>query len=351
MEADGEPTLSWTRRVELLSAAIGVTVTALAALAAVLVSVWINRNETDTTRGGQITDRYTAAVGNLGNPSADVRLGGVYALQRIMKDSPRDQASVVDVLSAYIRTHSRPAGTESAGYSGRPEADVQAAFEVLARRNPRQDGSAVVDLREARLPHVAVRSTSRNATIELDLTAVDQARLPNSNLSGADLSKANLPGSDFRCAYLVGAVLDSAALKGADLRWDWLDDADLGHARLEGAQLEEASLVDASLAKASLLGANMRNADMRGVDLDGAVLTGADLRGADLHTGQRIVNGKPSGWTSRHNTHVTAAQLASVRLDSRTILPPEIADDPRIKARIVDSQAGPSPSQACGGHD
>lgn len=350
MEADGEPTPSWTRRVEVLSAAIGVTVTALAALAAVLVSVWINRNEAETTKGGQITDRYTAAVGNLGSSSADVRLGGIYALQRIMKDSSRDQASVVDVLSAYIRTHSRPAGKESAGYSGRPEADVQAAFEVLARRNPRQDGSSVVDLREAHLPHIAVRSTSRNATIEQDLTAVDQARLPNSNLSGADLSNANLPGSDFRCAYLVGAVLDSAALKGADLRWDWLDHADLGHARLEGAQLEEASLVDASLAKASLLGANMRNADMRGVDLDGAVLTGADLRGADLRTGQRTDNGKPSGWTSRHNTHVTAAQLASVRLDSRTVLPPEIADDPRIKARVVDSQPGPSPSQDCGGH-
>ncbi|KUM90257.1 hypothetical protein AQI88_38810 [Streptomyces cellostaticus] len=334
----------------MLGTVVGGTVTALAAIAALVVSVWINRNETETTKGGQITDRYTAAVDNLGNPSADVRLGGIYALQRIMKDSPRDQTSVVDVLSAYIRTHSRLAGKGSAGYSGRPEADVQAAFEVLARRNPEQDGSSEVDLREAHLPHIAVRSASRKGTIEEDLTGVDRARLPNSNLSGADLSRANLPGSDFHCAYLVGAVLDRAALAGADLRWDWLDQADLGHAHLEHARLGEASLVDASLAKASLLGADMHDADLRGVDLSGAVLTNADLRGADLRTAlQRAVNGKPSGWTSRKTTQVTAAQLTAVRLDSRTALPPEIADDPRIKARIADSEPGPGLSQGCGG--
>ncbi|WP_371621563.1 hypothetical protein OG245_00620 [Streptomyces sp. NBC_01116] len=40
---------------------------------------------------GQITDRYTAAVGNLGEDKMDVRLGGIYALERIMQDSRRDQ--------------------------------------------------------------------------------------------------------------------------------------------------------------------------------------------------------------------------------------------------------------------
>jgi hypothetical protein len=110
--------------IEVLGTAVGSAVTAIAAIAAVLISVLVSHNETATTKEGQITDRYTAAIDNLGDSSADVRLGGIYALQRIMKDSSRDQASIVDVLSAYIREHSRPAGKESAGFAGRPEADV-----------------------------------------------------------------------------------------------------------------------------------------------------------------------------------------------------------------------------------
>jgi uncharacterized protein YjbI with pentapeptide repeats len=320
----------------VLGTAIGSTLTAIAAIAAVLISVVLNHNETATTREGQITDRYTAAIDNLGNSSADVRLGGIYALQRIMNDSSRDQASVVDVLCAYIRAHSLPAGKESAGYAGRPEADVQAAFEVLARRNPAHDGSSEVDLREAHLPHIAVRSASREGSIEEDLTGVDAARLPGSNLSGTDLSSANLPGSNLRESYLVHVDLTKAALQNADLREDWLDDAQLSVTRLDGARLGEASLVDASLTGASLTGADLRNADLRGVDLTGADLKGANLRGADLRTSAKgTVNGKPGGWTSRKTTHVTVTQLLTAQLDSHTALPPALARNPKIKSKIA----------------
>ena len=54
---------------------------------------------------GQITDRYNAAIINLGSPSVDVRLGGIYALQRIMQDSPPDQSTIVAVLCAFVRDH------------------------------------------------------------------------------------------------------------------------------------------------------------------------------------------------------------------------------------------------------
>ncbi|MHC3471065.1 pentapeptide repeat-containing protein [Streptomyces sp. 7R007] len=333
---NGERERDWTRRIEVLGTAIGGTLTALAAIAAVLISVLVNRSETQTTREGQITDRYTAAIDNLGNSSSDVRLGGIYALQRIMKDSHRDQASIVDVLSAYIRAHSPQTGKDSAGFTGRPEADVQAAFEVLARRDPGHDGSAEVDLRDTRLPHLAVRSARRSGTIEEDLTQVDVAHLPDSNLSGADLTDANLPDSDLSGAYLVAVHLTGATLSQADLRESSLDNAWLDHAVLDQARLAKADLVDATLADADLHGADLHDADLRGVNLTGAGLQGADLRGADLRTAaHRTVNGKQVGRTSTHTTKVSAAQLLTATLDSRTILPPAIANDPRIKARIA----------------
>ncbi|WP_449339638.1 hypothetical protein [Streptomyces chartreusis] len=58
----------------------------------------VNTEQT-ITREGQITDRYNAAVENLGHNSVEVRLDGIYALQRIMHDSHRDQPVVISVLA------------------------------------------------------------------------------------------------------------------------------------------------------------------------------------------------------------------------------------------------------------
>jgi hypothetical protein len=60
------------------------------------------------TQQGQITDRYTKAIEQLGSDKLDVRLGGVYALERIARDSERDHATVVEVLIAFVRAHSHP---------------------------------------------------------------------------------------------------------------------------------------------------------------------------------------------------------------------------------------------------
>jgi hypothetical protein len=46
-----------------------------------------NRLQDERAKQGQITDRYTAAVGQLGHADRNVRLGGIYALARIMDES------------------------------------------------------------------------------------------------------------------------------------------------------------------------------------------------------------------------------------------------------------------------
>jgi hypothetical protein len=60
------------------------------------------------TREGQITDRYTKAIDQLDTQKAlAVRLGGLYALERIARDSPPDRATIAEVLCAYARTAPR----------------------------------------------------------------------------------------------------------------------------------------------------------------------------------------------------------------------------------------------------
>ena len=82
----------------------------VAALIAAFIAVFTNvqaQRATNTqlriAEQGQITERYNAAITNLGSRSIDVRLGGIYALQRLMKDSPPDQPTVIAVVCAFVR--------------------------------------------------------------------------------------------------------------------------------------------------------------------------------------------------------------------------------------------------------
>jgi hypothetical protein len=56
-------------------------------------------------RAGQITERFTRAIDQLGSDKLDVRLGGIYALERIARDSSEDHPQVIEVLTAYVREH------------------------------------------------------------------------------------------------------------------------------------------------------------------------------------------------------------------------------------------------------
>jgi hypothetical protein len=99
------------------------------------------------SRQGQVTDRYTKAITQLGDEKLEVRIGGIYALERIARDSQRDYPTVMEVLSAFVRVHSpRQAppsqpGRWSRRWPHKPEQprqaippDVQAALTVIARR-------------------------------------------------------------------------------------------------------------------------------------------------------------------------------------------------------------------------
>jgi hypothetical protein len=47
------------------------------------------REQLDIAQRGQVTERFTHAIDQLGHTALDVRIGGIYALERIANDSPR----------------------------------------------------------------------------------------------------------------------------------------------------------------------------------------------------------------------------------------------------------------------
>ncbi|MFF8397532.1 pentapeptide repeat-containing protein [Streptomyces sp. NPDC016172] len=297
---------------------VAVSLPGLAALAALLFT-WMQVGQTSKelriSEQGQITNRFNAAITNLGSQSMDVRLGGIYALQRIMQDSSRDHPTVVAVLSAYVRQHARlPAnGTrkaQTASTANSLPADVQAVMNVLANRLPSRDRGTMIDLSGTDLRGLQSMGGSFLSARGLNIN------FREANFEEADLSGAELVDADLREAWMLGAQLPAANLLRANLREATLDTANLTGATfclgvitgsrvkhdcadLTGASLNSANLTDvdlegAKLAEASMTNANLTGAVLAGADLKGADLTGANLTGADF-TEARLKGAKLKG--------------------------------------------------------
>jgi hypothetical protein len=173
---------------------------------------------------GQITDRWNAAVTNLGSANIEIRLGGIYALQRIMQDSPRDQSTVVAVLCAFVRDHTSSGAAPPGASASHLATDIQAALNVVGTRNIAHDDGAIVDLNDAQLHKAQLSSMV----------------FYDADFSGADLSSAYLASTKF-----LGANLSGANFSGTDLTEADLSSADLSGTDLSGAQISGANLFDA----------------------------------------------------------------------------------------------------------
>ena len=197
-----------------------------------------------------VTDRFAKAVEQLGNGTIDVRIGAIYSLERIAKDSPKDHWTIMEVLTAFVRNKSPlPKDWKADSIQVLPDVttDVQSALTVIKRREVQHDP-------EGKL-------------LDLSKTNLSYANLTHANLRGAHLSDTHLSDT-----HLSSADLGSANLSGANLR---------------GANLRDASLINANLSSANLGFAVLRGANLGGAVLRGAVLSNAyfeksSLYGADL---------------------------------------------------------------------
>ena len=217
----------------------------------------------------QITERFSKAVELLGNANIHVRLGGIYALERISKDSERDYWQIIEILTAYVRENTQVTKVEESEKDITPvSTDIQAVLTVLTRRSK-------------------AYGHGEENPLDLSKSNLQKANLKGANLVGANLVEANLQRADLQEANLVEANLVEANLVGANLVEANLQRADLQEAKLVGANLQKAKLQEAKLQIAKLQGANLveanlQGANLRGADLWRAKLQGANLRGADL---------------------------------------------------------------------
>jgi hypothetical protein len=198
-------------------------------------------------------------VEQLGNEKAEVRLGGIFALERLMRDSRGDQLTIVEVLCAYLRERSDRDDDENATRLG---ADIQAAVAVLGRR-PRLIGEPSLNLQGVDLRRADLRA----------------ARFANADMRGANLREANLRIINLEGASLVEANLENAALYGANLR-----KANLSGSKLSGAHFGVEVLKDDHLSEFD----TPEDMSIGGANLTRAKITYGSMTERQLHSAKGV---------------------------------------------------------------
>ncbi|MDP3183616.1 MAG: pentapeptide repeat-containing protein [Desulfobaccales bacterium] len=211
---------------------------------------------------GQITERFTRAIEQLGSDKMEVRLGGIYALERIANDSDKDYRPIMETLTAYVRENapcreqSQDGGEEDSGEKQtvaerpafpwqepktKPATDIQAVLTILGRRKYSygKGETANLDLRNTDL------RGAKLTDINLKEAILDEAHLEEATLAKADMEKAFLNGTHLKKALIIASNLEEASLS---------------EAHLEGAILASTKLEGAILYKAHLEGLNLQNA-------------------------------------------------------------------------------------------
>jgi len=347
----------------------------------------------------QVTERFSKAVDMLSSASMHTRLGGIYALERIARDSDDDYWQVMEVLTAFVRSESpwppKTEETETEGATAEANSTDQVAEESAAPSAlvAAVEASQSVELqaklseqeqllqvweqeqkeREERLAKLPSLRTDIQAvmtvigrrkyrykegeTQRLDLSKTDlrQLQARGANLTGVDLTGAHLEHTfliEVRLeeADLSEAHLEQAILWEAHLEHTFLIEARLEEADLKNAFLEHADLREAHLEKANLVLAHLEHADLREAHLEKANLVLAHLEHADLREAHLEKADLCTAHLEKANLtevdlsqvrYLTQAQLDSARTNQLTKRPDYLlAAQPQAEAPI----APPSPT-------
>jgi len=226
---------------------------------------------------GLVTQRFSRAIELLGSDKLGVRLGGIYALERVARESRRDHWPIMEILTAFARENA------SWKHGDPPQAirtDVQAVLTVLGRRNKTHEAigmrrslseSRKLDLRSTNLQGADLFGADfagANFTYSnLSKSKMLNTNLQYANLNEADLSESHITGSNLKDTKLSGTRFDSATLFETKFDWSiWIArSGGPDPTSFEGAQIQLCSLRNTKFPSGCF-----RNARFLGGSLDGA---------------------------------------------------------------------------------
>ena len=199
----------------------------------------------------QITERFAKAIEHLGHNEIAVRLGGIYTLEQIAKESPcLYYWNVMEVLCAFIREASL----------SNPPLEIINSPEVMRKK-----------------------SFKLRTDIQAALTVIGRCRNKELEPHNIELFDTNISGVKFK-----NSDLQNLHFYGAKLQQAIFYQANLNEASFLGADLQEAVFQKVDLRDAIITASNLQKAIFIEVDLQNTEMILADLRGTYLKKAKNI---------------------------------------------------------------
>lgn len=153
-------------------------------------------------------------------PNLEVRIGSIYALERIALDSPRDHIQIMEILCAYVRENAPAQSLEPSEPTikkrPKPRSDIQAVITVIGRRTKKQ--------------------------IEIEWAKKYRLDFRNTDFSGGDFRYGDFSGAKFHFCRLEDSLFDRALLHGSQLFGSLLNYASFTNAELRGTRFDQITL-------------------------------------------------------------------------------------------------------------
>lgn len=220
----------------------------------------------------RITESFTKATEQLGSDKMEVRLGGIYTLERIWEESPSDYTVAMETLTAFLRERARWMAPDSEDdpifQPAHPRThcptDVQAALTVIGRCD-RPEGARAINLSFTNLESAFIGGDFHSVLFEganLRQASLPRSRYDFSEFTGADLSGAKMVDSSFkraafsdaiaRNAFFVQCVLEASDFSNADLTNTFFVMGTLRNANFSKANVSKARFVKIAIGEDQL---------------------------------------------------------------------------------------------------
>jgi uncharacterized protein YjbI with pentapeptide repeats len=168
----------------------------------------LKAQNTNIADRNSFNDIFTKAIEQLGalkgenEPNIEVRIGAIYALEKLSEANTHYQQIIIDILCNYVRANS-PNLTKNGKGNPPVKGDVGCAMAVIGRRKQLKEETSLV---------LGAKNLS---SIYLENSDFSWAVFNHSDLNHSFLEGADLRNCDFKEADLTNAFLGESDLRGA----------------------------------------------------------------------------------------------------------------------------------------
>lgn len=236
----------------------------------------VAQRQADVSEQSHITDQISKAVEQLGTektidsseaqitvPNLEVRIGGLLALERILKSNPSEEKQVIEILKYYAENGIDERRKIDSSEVIPLRSDIVFAFKILNRvrsatslqtLEPKGFDEGIFRFQFCRLDNFQlVRGDLSN--LGFHSSNFNNSSLFSCSFKRTNLSVCNFSGARFAASDLSGANLDSSNFSGAKfIRTTFSDETEMSSATFVGACFIECDLTQSDITQSQLDG-------------------------------------------------------------------------------------------------